>query len=54
MGKPDGRRQVRRSRHRTEDNIKMVLRERRWCGKGLNSVAQIRTSGGMVTNILVP
>jgi hypothetical protein len=54
MRMPEGRRPVRRSRHRPEDNIKMDLRERGWGGKGLNSVAQIGTSGGMVTNILVP
>jgi hypothetical protein len=33
VGKPDGNRTLRRTRHRWEDNIKMDLKEIRWgCG----------------------
>jgi hypothetical protein len=32
MGKPEGKRSLGRPRRRREDNIKMDLRERGWCG----------------------
>ena len=35
VGKPDGKSQLGRSRHRREDNIKMDLQEVGWGGTGL-------------------
>jgi hypothetical protein len=32
VGNPEGKRPLRRPRHRWEDNIKLDLRERGWCG----------------------
>jgi hypothetical protein len=36
VGRPDGRRQFGRPRHRLEDNIKMVIQEVGWGRHGLD------------------
>jgi hypothetical protein len=48
VGKPKGKRQLERSRHRWEDGIKMDLREFVWVG-GWSRFAWLRTgtSGGL-------
>jgi hypothetical protein len=42
VGKPEGRRQLGRPRHRWEDNIKMDLREGGWGGVDWIDLAQDR------------
>jgi hypothetical protein len=48
MGKPEGKRPLKRPRHRWEDNIKMDLREIGWGGMDWIDLAQERTSGGLL------
>jgi hypothetical protein len=44
VGKPEGKRPLRRPRHRWEDNIKMYLQEVGW-GHGLDLWLRIMTGG---------
>jgi hypothetical protein len=60
VGKSEGRRPLRRPRHRWEDNIKMYLREVGWEGAWTGSIwPRTGTCGGlavvnMVMNLRVP
>jgi hypothetical protein len=42
VGKPEGKRPLRRPRRRWVDNIKMDLRETRWDGMDWIGLAQVR------------
>jgi hypothetical protein len=48
MRKQEGKRPLRRLRHRWENNIKMDLREIRWDGMDLTDLVQVGTSGGLL------
>jgi hypothetical protein len=48
MGKPDGKRPLRRRRHRWEDNIKMKFKDIGWDVMDWIHLAQNRTSGGLL------
>jgi hypothetical protein len=58
VGKPEGRKPLRRPRHRWEDNIKMDLRETRFGGMDWIHLAQDRNwclaLVNIVMNLLVP
>jgi hypothetical protein len=53
VGKPEGRRQLGRSRRRWEDNIKMDLREVRWGDIGCIYLAQGRDQWRALVNIVM-
>jgi hypothetical protein len=53
VGKPDGRRPLRRSRHRWEDNIKMDLREIGWVGMDWFDLAQDRDQWRALVNTVM-
>jgi hypothetical protein len=42
LGKPEGRRPLRRPRRRWEDNVKMGLRDLGWGGMDLIDLVQVR------------
>jgi hypothetical protein len=48
VGRPEGRRPLRRPRRRWENNIKMDLREVGWVGMNWIKVAQDRAGGGLL------
>jgi hypothetical protein len=52
-GEPEGERQLRRTRHRLEGNIKMDLSEERW-GCGLEYREMWRALVNMVKTLRVP
>jgi hypothetical protein len=58
VGKPDGKRRLRRYRRRWENNIKMDLREGELCGMDWTDMAQDmgqwRALVNAVMNLLVP
>jgi hypothetical protein len=58
VGKPDGKRPLRRPRHRWVDNIKKNLREAGWGGMNWIDLArdrdQLRALVNMVMNLQVP
>jgi hypothetical protein len=58
VGKPEGKRTIRRARRRWEDNIKMDLRETWWGGMDWIDLAQDRDQWralvNTVINLLVP
>jgi hypothetical protein len=55
VGKPEGRRPLRRIRHRWEDNIKVVVRELEWGGGGTDWIilSQDRDRWWALVNILM-
>jgi hypothetical protein len=58
VGKPEGKRQLRRPRHRCVDNIKMDLREIGWGGMDWIDLSQdknqLQNLVNMVMNLGVP
>jgi hypothetical protein len=48
VGKPEGKRPLRKPRRRWVDNIKMDLREIGWDGMDCMKLAQDRNSGGLL------
>jgi hypothetical protein len=48
VGKPEGKRPLRRPGRMWVDNIKLVLRETEWDGVGWIDLVQDRTSGGLL------
>jgi hypothetical protein len=54
VGKPDGKRPLKRPRHRWVDNIKMYLREIGWDGLDCIDLAQDRALVNSVMNLRVP
>jgi hypothetical protein len=58
MGKPEGKRQLRKPRHTWVDNIEMDLREIGWCGMDWINLAldrdQLMALVKMVMNLRVP
>jgi hypothetical protein len=58
VGKPEGKRPPRRTRHRREDNIKLVLRKIGWEGMDWTDLAQDsdewRALVNTVMNLRVP
>jgi hypothetical protein len=53
VGKPEGKRQLGKPRHRWEDNIKMNLQEIGWVGRDWIDLAQDRDRWRAVLNMLV-
>jgi hypothetical protein len=51
VGKPEGKRQLRRSRRRWEDNIRMNLREIGWGGMDWIDLAQDRDQWRVLVNV---
>jgi hypothetical protein len=53
VGKPEGKRPLRRSRRRWMDNIKMDLREIRWDGRDWIELAQDRDQWRALVNAMM-
>jgi hypothetical protein len=53
VGKPEGRRQLERPRHRWEDNIRMDLREVRWVDVDWIGLAQDRNRWRALLNLVL-
>jgi hypothetical protein len=53
MGRPEGKRPIGRPRRRSEDNIKMELREIRWDGMGWIDLAQNRDQWRALVNTVM-
>jgi hypothetical protein len=53
VGKPEGKRLLRRPRHRWQDNIKMDLRAIGWDGMDWTDLAQDRVQWGALVNTII-
>jgi hypothetical protein len=53
VGNPEGKRPLGRARHRSVDNIKMVLREIGWYGMGWSDLAQDRDQWRALVNTVM-
>jgi hypothetical protein len=52
VGKPEGRRPLRRPRRRKEDNIKMDLREVKWGAWTGSILLRIQTGAGLLYKVV--
>jgi hypothetical protein len=53
VGKPEGKRPLRRPRRRWVDNIKIDLREVEWCGMDWMNLAQDRDQWRVLVNTVI-